>query len=160
MLPTEIELSVEESSAPYHLSTSSSTNDIFRIRGMCSTTECQQTRQRFLDTRYILGVKYMRCRCRNSQHKETHEPLPESFHPVSGWLLWFLIRLNLRNVGHEIHIFRFDRWSAIVEPRSNVQDRKQDERKIVGDEYPVVPVASEKDTPAIELEQCQIHPSK
>ena len=105
-------------------------------------------------------VKCMRCRCRNRQRRETHDPLPESFHPVFGWLLWFLVRLNLRNVSHEIHILRFDQWRAVEKPGSNVQDRKQDERKIVGDECRAVPFAFEKDAPATELEQCQIHASK
>jgi hypothetical protein len=82
---------------------------------------------------------------------DTHQPLPEGFHPVFGWGLVVGICLDLGDSGVEIHILRQDRSGSLPEPRASVQYREGRNGQITCDKVGRGPVPAEENRPAAEL---------
>jgi len=74
-----------------------------------------------------------------------HQPSPELLDSVPRW--WFIICVGfyLCQPTLEVHILRLDQPDTADESRDKVEDREEDEGKVVGDKTGRVPLTLEED---------------
>jgi hypothetical protein len=87
----------------------------------------------------------------HTEEKKTYQPLPEGLNLVLGRGIIVGRRLDLLDVGDEVHLVRCDPARAEGQPRREVEDREQDEREVVRDKRVHRPLALEENVPPREL---------